>query len=378
MLCGTVACSASPQQDGAAETPHGYVAGATELKEPEFSLTTVDGQGKISLLNLLTEEVHNFPQQSGITNLSTDGRFVFTQTKAGVTVLDTGVWKVDHEDHVHYYQAKPAVVGTLSGDGQAVVAGGQHHTAITFQKSGEGVLLDTKKLGAGEIVEVKRLKADLLVPLETLTVVAAQGNVTIDGHPDAKVPCVEPRGTITTRVGVVVGCATGAVLASNVAGKGKLESIPYPEALKGNMRALEFHGRAGRPAVAALAGKEGFWLLQTREKSWKRLATEKPILRVVAADDNQGHVVALASDGSILTLDGETGKTLSATEPLLQKTVRDAYLLQSVQLTVTAQRAYINAPAEGQIYEIDFADKSRVARTFPVANTPLFTGITGS
>lgn len=378
MLCGTVACSTSEPQKNTAETAHGYVVGATEQKEPQVSLTTVDRQGKISLLNLLTEDVHSFPQQSAVAGLETDGRFVFAQTESGVSVLDTGVWKVDHEDHVHYYRAKPVVVGTLSGDGEAIIVSGQHNTAITFKKSGEGVLLDTKKLAAGEIVETNRLKADMLVPLDKLTVTAAQDKLAIEGQADARVPCVEPQGTATTPVGVLIGCANGAVLATSNKGKGKLELIPYPRSLKSTARATAFQGRAGRPTVAALGGSKEIWLLQTRQKSWKKLATEKPILRVVAADDSQAHVVALAADGSILTLDGRTGKTLSATPALLAETVKNESLLNTVRLTVNGQRAYINAPAEGKIHEIDFADKSRVARTFSASRTPLFSVITGS
>ena len=36
-----------------------------------------------------------------------------------------------------------------------------------------------------------------------------------------------------------------------------------------------------------------------------------------------------------------------------------------VELTVDAQRAYLNAPGADVIYEIDYADAARIARTFP-------------
>ena len=36
------------------------------------------------------------------------------------------------------------------------------------------------------------------------------------------------------------------------------------------------------------------------------------------------------------------------------------------ELTVDANRAYLSAPTDGQVYEIDFADNARIARTFPI------------
>jgi hypothetical protein len=371
------ACSPSATPPAEAEKPHGYVEGAAELTEPQLTLATVDAAGELALLDLIDESVEAVGTIDGVTAVSTDGRFVFATGTEGVTIVDTGVWTVDHEDHSHYYRASPALVGTVEGEGDATLAGGGTVTAITFAASGESVLLDSAALGNGEIVEVDRVSADLVAPFGAATLVAADGMLTVRDQPDTGIACADPRGIIATRVGVVVGCDDGAILATMAAETVSFEAVPYPAAVAEAERAIEFRGRPGRPTVAALAGASGFWLLDTRERSWALLPAESPLLLVAAADDTDGHVVALAIDGRILTIDGATGSTLAATGPLLAATVADPALLAGVELTVDANRAYVNAPAEGAVYEIDYADGARIARTFETPDSPVFFAETG-
>jgi len=380
-LLALAACSPTPPDLAADDKPHGYVEGAAELGEPQLTLATVDAAGGLALLDLLDGSSDALGEIEGATAASTDGRFLYATTPDGVTVVDTGVWTVDHEDHSHYYRAEPAIVGTVPGDGAASVVGGGSTTAVSFAR-GETVLLDTAALGRGEIVEADRLDAGLVVPFGDALLVAADGSLAVRGADAAAIPCPDPAGTIATRVGVVVGCGDGAVLATRVDDAVTLEAVPYPAAVAVGERAVAFHGRPGRPTVAALAGRapggaSAVWLLDTRERTWTRLATDTPLLAVTAADDRDGHLVALSTDGRVLTLDGATGATIAATGPLLASTVADPALLAGVTLSVDATRAYVNAPAEGRVYEIDYADGARVARDFEVPGGPLLLAETG-
>jgi hypothetical protein len=76
-------------------------------------------------------------------------------------------------------------------------------------------------------------------------------------------------------------------------------------------------------------------------------------------------------------LSAETGRTLAATDPLLTETLADPGLLAGVELIADQQRAYLNAPAEQQLHEIDFADDARIARTFATDTVPLHVAETG-
>jgi len=46
-------------------------------------------------------------------------------------------------------------------------------------------------------------------------------------------------------------------------------------------------------------------------------------------------------------------------------------------LIADQQRAYLSAPAEQRLYEIDFADGARIARTFETPTAPQFVAETG-
>lgn len=391
VVSALAACTTTPEAAIPEEVPHGFVEGATESAEPQLHLATVDSGGTVMLFDLLSEENTKLETLTGTTSLSTDGRFLFASTDSGLEIIDTGVWTVDHEDHSHYYRAAPTVVGTLDGAGVASVAGGTTLTGVWFGETGTGIVLDSAALGAGSIDEVARIDGEPhvghVVPFgEGLLVTEATNGAPsgvraydASGEPlGAAADCADLAGTISTRVGQVFGCRDGALLVTRGDDGGPVfETIPYPTDVAPGDRATEFRARPGRPSVAAVAGTTGAWLLDTRERTWTHLPTEVPLLLVAAADDRDGNIVALAVDGRVLVLDAASGATVAATEPLLATTVADPSLLPGLELTVDSNRAYLNAPAEGLVYEIDYADHARIARTFGFSASPVFLAETG-
>lgn len=380
---------------GAAPTPdaddgHGTVTGAAEVAEPQLGLTTVDPSGTVTHLDLLDESVLELGRIGKPSSMTTDGRYLFAQTDSGVEIVDSGVWTWDHVDHFHYYRADPRFVGTVEGEGKAAIAttnlsttGG---TGVFFADSGDAVLLDTEALSTGDVVERFRLggqaHAGMVVPVGSFALVtAAQDGVvtsvvgyTADGHPTGlEELCAEASGTITTRVGAVIGCADGALLASIHEDQLTVERIPYPPGTTA-AAATGFANREGRPTVAALAGAAGIWLLDTRARAWTLLPTPAPLVAVVAVDDEHEHLLALTADGRMLVLNGDDGSILADTGPLVAESLQTGY---TPTLIADQQRAYLSAPAEQRVYEIDFADGARIARTFETATPPAFTAETG-
>lgn len=332
LTAGLAGCS-SAAAPAATPTGHGYVEGAVEATEPQLHLAAIDPDGALTLLDLIEGDSAVIAELGAVTAATTDGRFVFAARPGTLTVVDTGAWTVPHGDHSHYYLAEPRVVGTVEGSGTPEVVPGRSVTAVRF--ADETVLLSTAALGDGRLDETRTAQADLVASIGEETLVAVDGSV--DGT-----ACTDPAGSITTVVGTVIGCAEGVLLAT----EDGVELIPYPAA----GRATSFESRAGRPTVAALVDG-GVWLLDTRERSWTVLATE-PLAQVVAVDDSAERIVARSTDGRVLTLDPVTGATLAGTEPLGTLGA----------LTVDANRAYVAAP--GLVYEIDYRDSVRIARTF--------------
>ena len=378
VLAATLVLSGCAAEPPANDELHGFVEGASESPEPQLALAELASDGTLMLRDLLTGEEREIAAlDDATTALTTDGRFVFASSPdpGSITIVDTGVWTVDHGDHFHYYRGEPRVVGELAGPGEPTVHAGEALTTVRFEDSGEVRVLDTHALARGELIELAALVGVASIaeamPLGELLVLAGAEGVARVVSPDAattelaRAACPEPAGAIETRVGVVIGCADGAVLATvdNSTGRVDLEHVPYPASTTAELRATAFDGRLGRPTVAAVAGTLGAWLLDTRERTWQLVPTEVPLLQVAAVDDVEEHVVALAVDGRVLVFDA-AGTQLAATAPLLEATLGTAAEI-GVELTVDAQRAYLNAPGENVIHEIDYADAARIARTFP-------------
>jgi hypothetical protein len=374
---------------------HGAIAGAEEVAEPPLHLVSIDAAGAVGMLDLLdgtTVELGAISTPSAVTS---DGRYLFATTPQGVDIVDSGVWTWDHTDHFHYYRAEPRLLGAVTGQGPVTVSTSNTSTTggtgLFFSDTGEAVLLDNHALSQGEIRELFRLD---IAPHPGLTVPLAGGALVThpgdrgqttqvrfhrsDGTPveGASTECDDARGAITTRVGVVIGCATGVLLATAENGDVVFEHLPYPAGAQAPP-AVEFGNRKGRPTVAARAGDEGIWLLDTRARTWHLFPTTEPLLQVSAADDADEHIVALDRSGRIRVYDGNSGDEVAATEPLLPRSIADPALLEGVELTVDRQRAYLNAPAEGVVYEIAYADNARIARTLEMPTTPIFFAETG-
>lgn len=389
-LSACAADSADPAATASPDGGHGAVAGAEEVAEPQLGLTSIDPDGAVTHLDLLDESVTDIGEISAPSALTTDGRYLFAQADDGVEIVDSGVWTWDHVDHFHYYRADPAVLGSVSGEGRAAVAttnlsttGG---TGISFAGSGDAVLLDTQALSKGEISERFRIEREphegLVVPVGSFALVteASAGvgtsvrGYTAEGEPTSlEEPCTDPAGTITTRVGAVIGCQDGALLA-HVDGDGlQVERIPYPAGTTAPP-AESFDNREGRPTVAGLAGSEGIWLLDTRARSWTLLPSPAPLVQVTAVDDEDGTLLALAQDGRVLVLDDESGAVIAETAPLVAESLATG---NAPVLIADQHRAYLSAPSEHRLFEIDYADAARIARTFETATEPAFVAETG-
>ncbi|MFF8186475.1 ABC transporter [Microbacterium sp. NPDC016588] len=374
--------------DAAVDT-HGAIAGAAELAEPALGLTSIDAEGRVSHLDLLDGSTADLGTVRSPDAVHGDGRYLFARDGDGVSIVDSGVWTWDHVDHFHYYRAEPRVLGDVEGGGArggvATVATSNSSTTggtgLFFPESGDAVLLDTEALSKGRIVETFRLArepgAGLVVPVGSLAAVAAADVLalhTADGTPTGdSADCVDPAGTITTRVGAVIGCRDAALLVHVEDERPVIERVPYPAGTTA-ARATAFANREGRPRVAALAGDDGIWILDTRARSWSLIPAPEPLVQVTAVDDTDANLLALTRGGRVLVLDGATGAERAASAPLVAESLAAG---ASATLVADQQRAYLNGPVEGRLWEIDFADGARIAREFPAERSPAFFVQTG-
>ncbi|MET3368296.1 UNVERIFIED_CONTAM: WD40 repeat protein [Jeotgalibacillus campisalis] len=388
--CGNPSTAQAPQPDASESAStgdgHGTITGVAEVAEPQLHLVAIDAEGETSMLDLLNGTLSRLGKVRSPAEVSTDGRYVFAASNTGVDIVDSGAWTWDHVDHFHYYRGAARNIGKVDGEGTATIATGLLSTAGTtgmfFPNSGEAVLLDNPALSGGTITETLRFKtephAGLIAPLGEGAVLTEPDHagkaailraIDVDGKELATTDCPAAAGTITTRVGLVVGCSDGAVIATMEGSTPVFERVPYPEGFAAP--ATEFDGRKSRPTIAGLSTDSGIWLLNTRQRTWEWLPTSTPAVAAATVDDADHHVVVIGTDGTVQVYDASTKERIASTKPLLAASLADPAFADKIQLAVDAQRAYVNAPAEGVVHEIDYADDARIARTLELPTKPV-------
>ncbi|MEU0133944.1 hypothetical protein ABZ172_07915 [Streptomyces sp. NPDC006296] len=377
----TAGCAGETAGGSAAEAepsavPHGYVEGAKEAAEEQSRLLLNDPRtGDSRVLDLVTGTVRPTARVAGAGRIATDGRFGFLHTRRGAQVLDGGAWTVDHGDHVHYYRAEIRAVGSLPGGPDARIRSDTAVTAVT-DGSGRTRLYDRTALEKGEITSLRTLPgvhtgavvpyAEHLLALTErdgatrISVYDREGR-TVASSPDDR--CEDPRGDAVTRRGVVIGCADGALLVREKDGAFTVERIPYGADVPAAERAADFRRRPGGDTLTAPAGKDSVWVLDVTDRAWTRVRTGPVVATGTAGEGSP--LLVLETDGALHGYDIATGEQVSRTEKLLTGAGRSGPVIE-----VDRSRAYVNDPEGRRVYEIDYNDDLRVARSFDVGIAP--------
>ncbi|MER8001100.1 hypothetical protein [Streptomyces sp. NPDC095613] len=365
-----------PKSSSSSAAPHGYVEGATEAAEQQSRLLLSDpGTGDTRVLELITGKLHDTARKAGVTALTTDGRFGYFQGADGTHVLDSGAWMVDHGDHVHYYSAEIKEGGELPGGTGTSIRSDAGVTVVTAAHGKAGVhsRADLEKGALGAPDQLPGTYAGPVVPYAEHLI-----TLTRDGDAPAKVvvldrsgkhvatpesACEDPKGDAVTRRGVVLGCADGALLVHEDDGTFTAEKIPFGEDVPKTARATEFRHRPGSTTLTAPAGTDAVWVLDVTERAWKRVETGAVVAANTAGEGSP--LVVLETDGALHGYDISTGKETTVTERLLKDIPEGATGEAAAPvIEVDRSRAYLNDPAGKRVYEIDYNDNLRVARTF--------------
>ncbi|MGW2267331.1 hypothetical protein [Streptomyces koyangensis] len=372
--CGSGGDQRPDAAPGNSGVPHGYVEGAEEQAEQQSRLVLADaGSGAVHVLDLITGDVTKLKRGAKARALHTDGRFAYLDTPDGTRVLDSGAWTVDHGDHVHYYRANIRDLGTIGGTAPEHVHADQALTALS-PAEGATRLFDREKLEGGSVGRARTLNGAAtgpVVPYAEHLLAAGAGDdrdrVRVLDREGAEVasldePCAKVRGEAVTRRGVVLGCADGALLVREEKGKFSAEKIAYDGEVDVQDRATGFRHRAGSTTLVSPSGADAVWVLDVTDRSWTRIETGP-----LAAANTVGEgadLLALGKDGALTSWDIDSGKQTARTK-LLAGRATDAATIE-----VDTGRAYVNDPGARKVYEIDYNDRLRLARTFPLSLTP--------
>nr|WP_240687089.1 hypothetical protein [Amycolatopsis suaedae] len=364
LATGLLVASCAQPPPPVADVPHGYVEGAEETAEAQSRLVVADAAtGEVRVVDLITEQVTPAGRVEGVRAAAGDGRFGYLAGNGSVGIVDSGSWMVDHGDHVHYYRAPVRAVGPVAGPVPSAVHSDPAVTALSFP-DGTTVLLDRARLDAGAIVETGRITRaphqGAAVPYHEHILASEPDGVRVhdrQGRPVAAIdqPCPRLEGHASTRRGVVFGCADGALLVTEEGGAFRGEKIPYPGP---GERATAFTHRPGSTTLAAKSGERGVWVLDVARRTWHHHDTG-PVAAVNVVGEG-APLLVLGRDGVLRARDAATGAERAAA-PLLPPDATGGAVIQ-----VDTTRAYVNNPGSGELYEIDYNDNLRRARTFTV------------
>ncbi|RDI63869.1 zinc ABC transporter permease AztB [Nocardia pseudobrasiliensis] len=365
--CGSGAGDSAPM-------PHGYVPGAEETDAPRTRLVVADTAGAVRVVDLIDGTTTAAARVPGVTGIRGDDRFAYLGDGAAVRIVDAGAWTVDHGDHMHYYRSGIRDVGSM---GAGVPIAAHSDPAVTAVVTDTGTtLVDREALHAGRIVERRTIPAAIALPFAEHVVVAATGSgrVEIRDRDDRVITalphaCPVPRGNAFTRRGIVFGCADGALLVTANDGRFDAVKLAYPQPVPEAERATDFEYRPGATTLAARAGDRGVWLLDIRTGAW-RLAEIGP---VVTAASTGSALLTLTRDGVLHCHDLASGAP-TAQVALLTGPVPDGV---PPTIRIDSDRAYVNDAAARAVYEIDYRDNLRKARTFTLDLAPVHMVETG-
>ena len=289
-----------------------------------------------------------------------DGRYAYLQTGDGATIVDAGAWTFDHGDHYHYFATEPALVGTL--DIPVFSAAASNSLVAVESAEGAVAVLDYEKLGE-RTVEPAGLSlgedVTAAVPYGSRVVtVTGTGRMQVlddTGVNDLVGECVNPTWSKASRRAVVFGCEAGAVRVTGGEGALTVTAMPFPpDAPAQRPQQMDHRDRAD---VFAGLSPGTVWVLDSRQRRWTTIAVPDAVAANTAGD---GSVLVLHRDGSLSSF-AVNERTETARVPLFPGGVPD----QGPQpvIDIDSDRAYVNNAGRREVYEIDYADGIRIART---------------
>lgn len=344
------------------------VDGAREADGPLTKLVLVDPvTGETSVYDAVEETETPIGSYGAASALDGDGRFAYLQTGDRTTVIDAGAWTFDHGDHYHYFVSSPTEVATLDLPVASVSASNSTVAVRTPEDAVE--LFDREALGQKSVEQT-----GLTVPSDAvaaapygsrLITVTADGRLQVTddaGTTDLVGECRDVSWAMPTRRAVVFGCETGAVRVTGGDKDLTVTAAPYPaDAPTQRPESMEHRDRAD---VFAGVGGGHVWVLDTRQRSWVLIPVPDAVAANTAGD---GTVLTLRRDGTLSAFDVNT-RTENARIPLFPGAVP----LEGPQpvIDLDSDRAYVNNAAGNEVYEIDYADGLRIARTLATEVSP--------
>ncbi|MGU3651300.1 zinc ABC transporter permease AztB [Mycolicibacterium sp. A43C] len=366
--CATDSTPPAPVSEAATSDGVAVEDGAREADGPLTKLVLVDpSTGDASVYDAVDETETRIGAFGPVDTAAGDGRFAYLRTGPRTAVIDSGAWTFDHGDHYHYFASAPAQVATLDMPVASVAA--SNSTVAVRSETGATQLLKREQLGQKSVQQSPlELPADAaaVVPYGSRVVtVTTDGRIWVtDTTGSAEVPgeCRHASWTVPTRRAVLFGCAGGAIRITGGEKNLTVTAAPYPADAPAQ-RPTRMQHRARVDVVAGIADG-AVWMLDSRQRSWTVLRIADAVAANTAGD---GTILVLHRDGALSAHDAVT-RAETTRIPLFAKGISQSGPQPVIE--IDSDRAYVNNADAREVYEIDYADGLRIARTLRTDVSP--------
>ncbi|WBP93935.1 zinc ABC transporter permease AztB [Mycolicibacterium neoaurum] len=342
--------------------------GAREADGPLTKLVLVDpSTGEVSVYDAVDETETRIGAYGPVDAVVGDSRFAYLRTGSRTAVIDSGAWTFDHGDHYHYFASAPAQVATLDVPVASVAA--SNSTVAVRPENGAIRLLMREQLGQRSVQQsplVPPADAAAVVPYGSrLVTVTTDGQIWVTdaaGSAEVAGECRQAAWAVPTRRAVLFGCADGAIRITGGEKNLTVTAAPYPADAPAQ-RPTRMQHRARADVVAGVADG-AVWMLDSRQRSWAVLRIDDALAANTAGD---GTILVLHGDGALSAYDATT-RAETARIPLFANGI--ARTGPQPVIDIDSDRAYVNNADAREVYEIDYADGLRIARTLRTDVSP--------
>jgi hypothetical protein len=370
-LSGLATAPAGAAQDG----DHARAARLVVADALAHTLTVLDPANDERLATFGT------PGRIGNVVRSSSGRWIFAvHTDANrLTILDSGLRRTDHGDHLDLVIGAPFVRATVY-PGRKPIDFWSGHGMATVHNDDDGTLrvLDDERLE--ESVVLARINGagtghnNAVVLEETVLLsLASEGRVTaynlVDGRAGQTFDgCPGTHGwTTPSRTLAAAGCTDGVMLFTKAGAQITARKIGEPT---GSPEAARVSTLVSHPASPVLIGNFGQGLAIVRPDGTEVQPLPLASAPVRFAFDQAGaRLVVLTLDGKLQALDPESGDTLWSTDAVTPVDPATAGAPRP-SFAVGSEVAYLTDPPAGRIVKVDLGTGRLFGTPLAIGGTP--------
>lgn len=382
---------------------------ASEAADHEYEAVTphrlavADGEAAVvHLLDVASGAVLASYDLAGAARVYTgpDGGLLYAvqQSANQVNVIDSGLRLIPHDDHEDLDWEEPALLDfTLAGTQPVHFV--SHDEQIAIFNDGDGTAMiftetAVRENGPVQTIDSGRPHHGVAVPLDDVVIISLP-------DPEDAAAALPVGVTVRTLAGEVVatladcpglhgeaslshdvaafGCSDGVLMVERTADGWQSTKILNPTENPNNARVGTLAYNEAADLLVGNLSRDGIVLIDRAAGTMTTVTLPAPLWAFALSPYDPHVIVALALDGALYTIDGETGAVVGsvAVVDAFEPPQQDEHNALRPALLAAGDMAYVSNPATGEVIEVHLAELA-VERRLAVAGAPVTLAAVGA